>query len=74
MSTSLLKALLMNLNPKKKTNPMSELGLYVAKMVLEYESDAGKAAAILLLICLDFAYHSVISVSIILFMFSKSIC
>lgn len=48
---------------KKPTNPMSELGIYVAKLVLDYESDASRAAAILLLICLDFAYHSVISVS-----------
>ena len=47
---------------RKRTNPMTELGFYIAKLVLEYEQDPGKAAAILLLICLDFAYNSVVSV------------
>ncbi|KAK8067329.1 hypothetical protein PG997_014076 [Apiospora hydei] len=40
---------------------MHELGVFVAKQVLEYEKDQRKAAAILLLICLDFAYNSVIA-------------
>ncbi|KAK7981298.1 hypothetical protein PG988_003536 [Apiospora saccharicola] len=40
---------------------MHELGFFVAKQVLEYERDQSKAAAILLLICLDFAYNSVVS-------------
>ena len=48
---------------KKSENAMSDLGLYIAQRVLEYESDAGKAAAVLLLVCLDFAYNSVVSVS-----------
>lgn len=48
---------------KKQTNPMHELGVFVAKQVLDYEKDQGKAAAILLLICLDFAYNAVVSVS-----------
>lgn len=48
---------------RRQTNPMTELGFYIAQKVLEYESDAGKAASILLLICLDFAYNSVVSVS-----------
>ncbi|KAI8630354.1 heme peroxidase-domain-containing protein [Xylariaceae sp. FL1651] len=44
---------------KKQTNPMHELGVFVAKEVLGYEKDQSKAAAILLLICLDFAYDAV---------------
>lgn len=48
---------------RKRDNPMTELGFYIAQRILEYEQDAGKAAAILLLICLDFAYNSVVSVS-----------
>lgn len=46
----------------RKTNAMEELGLRVARKVLASESDSGKAAAILLLICLDFAYNDVLSV------------
>ncbi|KAK3380521.1 putative prostaglandin G/H synthase 2/cyclooxygenase 2, pgh2/cox2 [Lasiosphaeria ovina] len=46
---------------KKPTNPMRELGDFVAKQVLDYEKDRSKAAAILLLICLDFAYNAVVS-------------
>ncbi|KAK4160491.1 linoleate diol synthase [Cladorrhinum sp. PSN259] len=46
---------------KKKTNPMTELGDFVAKQVLAYEKDRTKAAAILLLVCLDFAYNAVVS-------------
>ncbi|KAM0812769.1 putative Prostaglandin G/H synthase 2/cyclooxygenase 2, pgh2/cox2 [Seiridium cardinale] len=46
---------------KKKTTPMNELGIFVAKQVLDYEKDRSKAAAILLLICLDFAYNAVVS-------------
>ncbi|KAK4208108.1 Psi-producing oxygenase A [Rhypophila decipiens] len=46
---------------KKKTNPMTELGEFVARQVLEYEPDRSKAAAILLLVCLDFAYNAVVS-------------
>ena len=48
---------------KRPTNPMRELGDFVAKQVLDYENDRNKAAAILLLICLDFAYNAVVSVS-----------
>ena len=48
---------------KRPNNPMRELGDFVAKRVLAYEKDQNKAAAILLLICLDFAYNSVVSVS-----------
>ncbi len=48
---------------KKQTNPMHQLGVFVAKQVLNYEKDQSKAAAILLLICLDFAYNAVVSVS-----------
>ncbi|KAH8652136.1 putative prostaglandin G/H synthase 2/cyclooxygenase 2, pgh2/cox2 [Xylariales sp. PMI_506] len=46
---------------KEQTNPMHELGVFVAKKVLEYERDQSKAAAILVLICLDFAYNAVVS-------------
>lgn len=48
---------------KKLSNPMTALGYNIAQKVLSYESDAGRAAAILLLVCLDFAYDSVVSVS-----------
>lgn len=46
---------------KRKTNPMHELGVFVAKQVLGYQKDQRKAAAILLLVCLDFAYNAVVS-------------
>ncbi|KAF4992647.1 hypothetical protein FGRMN_7048 [Fusarium graminum] len=46
---------------KRDTNAMHELGVFVAKEVLEYEKNQSKAAAILLLICLDIAYSSVVS-------------
>ena len=48
---------------RKRDNPMTDLGYTVAERVLKYEGDAGRAAAILLLVCLDFAYNSVVSVS-----------
>jgi hypothetical protein len=48
---------------KKETNAMHDLGVFVAKQVLGYEKEQSKAAAILLLICLDFAYNAVVSVS-----------
>lgn len=50
---------------KRATTHMHDLGVFVAKQVLDYEKDQSKAAAILLLICLDFAYHSVVSVSVL---------
>ncbi|KAG9506448.1 hypothetical protein J7337_003431 [Fusarium musae] len=46
---------------KKETNAMHDLGVFVAKQVLGYEKEQKKAAAILLLICLDFAYNAVVS-------------
>lgn len=48
---------------KRETNAMHDLGVFVAKQVLAYEKDQSKAAAILLLVCLDFAYNAVVSVS-----------
>jgi hypothetical protein len=48
---------------KRPTNAMHELGVFVAKQVLDYEKDQSRASAILLLICLDFAYNAVVSVS-----------
>lgn len=50
---------------KKEHNPMVELGLKVAERVLEHETDAGRSAAILLLIALDSAYNSVLAVCIV---------
>ena len=49
---------------RKRSNAMTDLGFFIAQRVLEFEKDAGKAAAILLLVCLDFAYNSVVSVSV----------
>ena len=49
---------------RRKTNPMTELGLKVAKQIIEHEKDSGRAAAILLLIALDSAYNSVLAVSL----------
>ncbi|RBR08804.1 hypothetical protein FVER53590_12540 [Fusarium verticillioides] len=46
---------------KKETNAMHNLGVFVAEQVLGYEKEQSKAAAILLLICLDFAYNAVVS-------------
>ncbi|KAK3679554.1 hypothetical protein LTR78_001115 [Recurvomyces mirabilis] len=40
-------------------NPMTRLGSFFARKILEYTGDSQKAAAILLLVCLDFAYESV---------------
>lgn len=42
-------------------NHMRNLGMAVAKRILEQESDSGKAAAILLLTALDSAYNSVLA-------------
>ena len=49
---------------RSSKNPMTALGLKVAEKVLEHERDAGRAAAILLLIALDSAYNSVLAVSL----------
>jgi hypothetical protein len=49
---------------KKDSNPMTKLGLKVAERVLEHEGDAGRSAAILLMIALDSAYNSVLAVSL----------
>ena len=49
---------------KRKANPMAELGLRVAKHIIEHEKDSGRAAAILLLTALDSAYNSVLAVSL----------
>ncbi|KAK2616823.1 hypothetical protein QQS21_000200 [Conoideocrella luteorostrata] len=46
---------------KKQANPMHDLGVFIAKKVLNYEKNQKKAAAILLLVCLDFAYNAVVS-------------
>ncbi|KXJ89872.1 putative prostaglandin G/H synthase 2/cyclooxygenase 2, pgh2/cox2 [Microdochium bolleyi] len=48
---------------KEKSNPMHDLGVFVAKEVLKYEKDQEKAAAILLLVCLDFAYNAVVALT-----------
>ncbi|KAF4452113.1 hypothetical protein F53441_5046 [Fusarium austroafricanum] len=46
---------------KKKSNAMHDLGVFVATEILAYQKDKRKAAAILLLVCLDFAYNAVVS-------------
>lgn len=48
---------------KEEANPMHDLGVFVARQVLKYEPDKVRAAGILLLISLDFAYNAVVSVS-----------
>ena len=49
---------------KKESNPLIELGFKVARRVLEHEGyNAGRSAAILLLMALDSAYNSVVAVS-----------
>ncbi|KAH7029662.1 uncharacterized protein B0I36DRAFT_364173 [Microdochium trichocladiopsis] len=48
---------------KEKSNAMHDLGVFVAKEVLKYEKDQEKAAAILLLVCLDFAYNAVVALT-----------
>ncbi|KAH7329412.1 putative prostaglandin G/H synthase 2/cyclooxygenase 2, pgh2/cox2 [Stachybotrys elegans] len=58
---------------KKKMNDMSKLGVFVAKKVLQHERDQGKAAAILLLICLDFAYNAVVSFTATLDQYMKDL-
>lgn len=50
------------LTGSKASNPMQRLGFKVAKDILKNEPDAGRAAAILLLIGLDSAYNSVLAV------------
>ena len=49
---------------KIENNPMIELGLQVADRVFQLERDAGKTAAVLLMIALDSAYNSVLAVSL----------
>ncbi|KAJ0165001.1 Linoleate 10R-lipoxygenase [Colletotrichum tanaceti] len=46
---------------REETNPMHKMGVFVAKQVLKHEPDETKAAAILLLIALDFTYNAVVS-------------
>ncbi|KAF5227413.1 hypothetical protein FAUST_11784 [Fusarium austroamericanum] len=58
---------------KKKSNAMHDLGVFVAKEVLAYEKDQSKAAAILLLVCLDFAYNAVVSFTATLDGFMKDL-
>lgn len=48
---------------KRQKNAMHKLGVFVANQILSYERDHRKAAVALLLICLDFAYNGVVSVS-----------
>jgi hypothetical protein len=55
-------------------NPMTRLGCSIAKDIMVYENNASKAAAILLLVCLDFAYNAVNSVSQGIICFSLILC
>ena len=43
---------------------MVDLGFKVAERVLEHERDAGRSAAILLMVALDSVYNSVLAVSL----------
>lgn len=47
---------------RKRDNPMTELGFKIAQGLLEDQRDSGRAAAILLLVGLQQAYNSVLSV------------
>jgi hypothetical protein len=49
---------------KRDNNPMVELGFKVAERVLKHERDAGRSAAVLLMVALDSAYNSVLAVSL----------
>jgi len=50
---------------RRSSNPMTALGLKVAKEVLRTEKyDSGKAAAVLLIIALDCAYNAVLAVRV----------
>jgi hypothetical protein len=51
---------------RKSDNPMTELGYKVAQQILSHEKDAGKAAAVLLLVGLDSAYNSVLAFTSVL--------
>ncbi|WQF74989.1 Putative hem peroxidase superfamily, hem peroxidase, animal-type [Colletotrichum destructivum] len=46
---------------REETNPMHQMGVFVAKQILKHEPDQTRAAAILLLISLDFTYNAVVS-------------
>ncbi|KAK2042413.1 linoleate diol synthase [Colletotrichum somersetense] len=46
---------------REETNPMHQMGVFVARQVLKHEPNQLKAAAILLLISLDLAYNAVVS-------------
>ena len=46
------------------SNHVQDLGIAIARRILEQEPDTGKAAAILLLTALDSAYNSVLAVSL----------
>ncbi|KAK3938600.1 heme peroxidase-domain-containing protein [Diplogelasinospora grovesii] len=54
-------------------NPMRDLGFRVARHVLDQEKDAGRAAAILLLIGLDGAYNAVLAFSSVLNFFMQDL-
>ncbi|KAK5110343.1 hypothetical protein LTR62_006051 [Meristemomyces frigidus] len=48
-------------------NSMVQLGYFVSQKILAYSRDSQKAAAILLLVCLDFAYNSVNSFTAVVY-------
>jgi len=59
---------------KEENNPMHRMGVFVARQVLKHEPNRVRAAAILLLISLDFAYNAVVSFSATLDGFMEDLC
>ncbi|GKT61021.1 LOW QUALITY PROTEIN: PSI-producing oxygenase C [Colletotrichum tofieldiae] len=59
---------------REKTNPMHQMGVFVARQILKHEPDQVRAAAILLLISLDFAYNAVVSFTATLDGFMEDLC
>jgi len=59
---------------KEESNPMHDMGVFVAKQVLKYEPDRVRAAGILLLISLDLAYNAVVSFTATLDGFMSDLC
>ena len=49
---------------RTRDNSMTELGFHTEEKILRHERDPEKAAAILLFVALDFAYNSVLAVSL----------
>ncbi|KAK2051536.1 linoleate diol synthase [Colletotrichum caudatum] len=59
---------------KEENNAMHRMGVFIARHVLRHEPNRVRAAAILLLISLDFAYNAVVSFSATLDGFMDDLC